>query len=154
MILAITIAANYLIYALFAAVVIAGFFRYRTNQRLFAAYLIQIGLTCLFGFVIVSLFQAVFPTDRPFVALGTNPLIPHAPDPSFPSSHALYGGVMTGFLWQSNEKWGVAAFIMLLAICTGRVLALVHYPVDVIVGACLGILLSFAVPYLWSRRSV
>ena len=151
--LLITLAANYLIYVLLTAVIVGGFIHYRPNYPKLALYLFQFGLACLFGYVCIALLQALFHTDRPFVALGTQPLIPHPPTPSFPSGHATYSGIMTGFLWQLNEKWGALAFVALILICTARVLALVHYPIDVVVGACLGILHSFAVPYLLARRS-
>ena len=149
----INLAGVYLIYVLFVSVPVAAYIKLRSNRRDLINFLLQFVVTLIFGYIIVALLQAVFPTDRPFVALGTTPIIPHSQTPSFPSSHATYAAICTGFLWQLKNTWGYWALAALVAIGLARVLASIHYPIDIIVGACLGILLSFAVPYLWSRKS-
>lgn len=148
----IQLAGTYLIYALFVSVPVAAFIKLR-NQSMITTFLLQFGTTLLFGYITVILLQTIFPTDRPFVALGLTPVIPHSPTPSFPSSHATYAAICAVFLWRFNEKWGLWGLVALVLIGTARVLAYVHYPLDVIVGACLGTILSLFVPYLFTRRS-
>jgi undecaprenyl-diphosphatase len=143
----------YLIFALFSAVLVGAAVRLRSDTAKLLKFFLQFGLTLLFAYVSIMLLQVIFPTNRPFIALGTTLLIPHLASPSFPSSHAVYSAVCAGFLWQLREKWGLWAFVAVVLIGIARVMALVHYPLDVIVGVSIGILLSLFVPFLWSHRS-
>ncbi|HMQ96063.1 MAG TPA: phosphatase PAP2 family protein [Candidatus Saccharibacteria bacterium] len=89
-------------------------------------------------------------TMRPFEKLGVEPGAAFLNNPGFPSDHALFAMFLTLAVWYSTRnKWLAGAMLgMTLLVGVGRVLALVHTPVDV-----LGGLLIASVGILWYRRS-
>lgn len=88
-------------------------------------------------------------TMRPFEKMGVDPGAAYLNNPGFPSDHALFAMFLTLAVWFSvRHRWIAGTMLVLtLLVCIGRVLALVHTPVDVIGGlliACVGI--------VWYRR--
>lgn len=76
---------------------------------------------------------------RPFVVYGRPALIPHAPDNAFPSDHLAACGLAIGYLWtRSRALMLVVAFCAVL-IGAARVLAGLHWEIDIIAGLLLGI---------------
>lgn len=84
--------------------------------------------------------QSLWPQPRPFmVGLGT-PWLVHPASPSFPSMHATVAWAWAASLafWRQPALTGAAGVTALL-IAWSRVGLGVHFPVDVAVGALLGI---------------
>lgn len=84
-------------------------------------------------------------TLRPFEKLGVDPGAAYLNNPGFPSDHALFAMFLVLAVWVSTRsRWLTLTMLGLtLAMCVGRVLALVHTPLDVIGGlaiACIGAL--------------
>ena len=80
---------------------------------------------------------------RPFEELGLAPGAAFLPNPGFPSDHALFAMFLTLAVLFVAKKPTIAAvlFGLTLLVALGRVLALVHTPLDVIAGivvACVG----------------
>lgn len=75
-------------------------------------------------------------TLRPFEKLGVDPGAAYLNNPGFPSDHALFAMFLVCAVWVSTRsKWLTFTMLaMTLLMCVGRVLALVHTPVDVIGG--------------------
>lgn len=132
-------------------VLIAGYallFRVPKNGR-FQAYarILMAGLT---AYLVAKLLGSVFqPGDeRPFELLGVQPGASYLNNPGFPSDHALFAGFLTLAVW-FETRWRTGALLLAgltLLVCIGRVLALVHTPLDVIGGlavACIGALWYF-----------
>ncbi len=71
-------------------------------------------------------------------------LIPPEHEFSFPSGHTLasFEGAVSIFLW--HRKSGIAALILAALIAFSRLYLMVHYPIDVIVGAILGSAFAYA----------
>ncbi|MEO1941808.1 MAG: phosphatase PAP2 family protein [Campylobacterales bacterium] len=77
---------------------------------------------------------------RPFVVESVHLLFPHTPDNSFPSDHtAFLIGIATPLLLQ---YWRVGVPFFLLGVAGGiaRVLAGVHWPLDILGGVGVGVL--------------
>ena len=74
--------------------------------------------------------------ERPFEIMGVEPGASYLNNPGFPSDHALFTGFLTLAVWfeTRKKKLTIALVILTLAVCVGRVLALVHTPLDVIGG--------------------
>lgn len=89
---------------------------------------------------------------RPFEQLGVNPGAMYLNNPGFPSDHALFGFFLTGAVWYGshNRLLTGAMAVLTILMCIGRVLALVHTPLD-IVGA-FGIAMLGSVWYGQRRR--
>lgn len=77
------------------------------------------------------------PSDqRPFELLGVEPGASYLDNPGFPSDHALFVWVIVFAVWYGTRHRTltlICAAIALL-VSVGRVLALVHAPIDVIGG--------------------
>jgi len=83
--------------------------------------------------------------QRPFELMGVDAGASFLNNPGFPSDHALFCTAITLALWfETRQKWiPLTALALTLIVCVGRVIALVHSPLDVIGGvaiACVGAL--------------
>lgn len=90
--------------------------------------------------------------SRPFVDHAVHQLVPHAPDPSFPSDHSTFAFSLAFILCFLNRRIGL--FMLLLACLTGiaRVYVGVHYPGDIAGAILLSLMVSQIV--LLSRRKL
>ena len=82
---------------------------------------------------------------RPFEILGVSAGASFLNNPGFPSDHALFTMAITLAVFFGAKSWrlAVVCLVMTILICVGRVIALVHTPLDVIGGlliACVGII--------------
>jgi len=129
-------------------VLIAGYallFRVPPKQR-FESYvrIVMAGITAyLFAKLLGSVYQPS--GERPFEILGVAAGASYLNNPGFPSDHALFAAFLTFAVWlEARQKaLGVVMAMLTVLMCVGRVLALVHTPLDVtggIVVAALGAL--------------
>ena len=140
--------------AMLPIVLLAGYallFRIPKGQR-FAAYsrIIMAGLT---AFLVAKLLGAVYQpaTERPFELMGMAAGASFLNNPGFPSDHALFATFLTLAVWYEarTRKIAIIMLVLTLLVCVGRVLALVHTPLDVTGG-----ILVAAVGALWYAQSL
>lgn len=125
--------------AIVPIVIIAGYallFLIPKGKR-FEAYarIIMAGLTAyLLAKLVASIYQPV--GERPFEVLGVKPDALYLNNPGFPSDHALFTTFLTLAVWFETRRKGLAITMAILTVtvCVGRVLALVHTPLDIIGG--------------------
>jgi len=127
-------------------VLIAGYallFCIPKGQR-FEAYsrVLMAGLT---SYLVAKLLGSIYQPsgERPFEILGVMPGASYLDNPGFPSDHALFTAFLTLAVWFETRKRKLAITLVALTllVCVGRVLALVHTPLDVVGGllvACIG----------------
>lgn len=107
------------------------------NRDKFASYsrMLLAGLT---SYLIAKLLALAYQPNeqRPFEQLGVDPGASYLNNPGFPSDHALFVWVIVFAVWfGTRNKWfALIAACVALLVCTGRVLALVHTPLDVFGG--------------------
>lgn len=91
--------------------------------------------------------------ERPFELLGLSAGASYLDNPGFPSDHALFTAAITLAVWaETRAKWiTISLVVMTLLVCAGRILALVHTPLDVLGG--LAVALVGAGWYLIGRQS-
>lgn len=139
--------------AMLPIALLAGYallFRIPKQQR-FAAYsrIIMAGLT---AFLIAKLLGAAYQpaAERPFELLGLSAGASYLDNPGFPSDHALFATFLTLAVWfeARTRKIAYALIGLTLLVCLGRVLALVHTPLDVTGG-----ILVAAIGALWYLQS-
>jgi membrane-associated phospholipid phosphatase len=134
--------------ALVPLVLIAGYallFLIPKGHR-FEAYgrIIMAGLTAyLFAKLLAAVYQPS--GERPFQILGVSAGASYLQNAGFPSDHALFATFLTLAVWFETRRRDLTIILALLtvAVCVGRVLALVHTPLDVtggVVVACVGAL--------------
>lgn len=93
------------------------------------------GLTAfLIAKLLGTLYQPAI--ERPFEALGVEAGASYLNNPGFPSDHALFVMAITLAVWFETrmKKTTIVLLALTLVVCVGRVLALVHTPLDVIGG--------------------
>ncbi len=135
--------------AVIPVIIIAAYallFRVPKADR-FQAYarVLMAGLTAyLLAKLIGSIYQPAY--ERPFELLGVQAGASYLDNPGFPSDHALFTMFLTLAVW-FETRWKIGVIVMAvltLLVCVGRVLALVHTPMDVIGGVVIA-----AVGALW-----
>lgn len=127
--------AKYLLYICALALFVYWLRSPRLDRLQFAAT-VAASLALAYGLArLVGLF---FSHYQPFALQGFDPLIPHEVDNSFPSDHAAAAGALAGVAGLYNRGLGLLLWILAAAVAVGRVLAGLHYPVDVVVGLVLG----------------
>ena len=98
--------------------------------------------------VVSETISAIYVRQRPFVVVPqVKLLVPHSADGGMPSHHIVFmvALITTVFFYQKR----LATLLALLTLITGvaRVIAGIHYPSDIVVGAVLGAGIAYA--YRW-----
>lgn len=102
--------------------------------------------------IVIFLIKIFIKTTRPYIALNEKPLVMFAPtDYSFPSGHACFAFFMATLVFIRNRRLGVLFYFVAILISWGRVLANVHYPIDVVGGAVLGVGIGWVIDYFMRR---
>ena len=137
----IRIAADGLMIPIILIAAYALVFKLPKGQRLKSYSLILIaGLTAyLFAKLIGSVYQPA--SMRPFELAGTMAGASFMNNPGFPSDHILFATFLTCAVWFTTKQkmitWILVVLVVIVAI--GRVMALVHTPIDVIGGVLIAL---------------
>jgi membrane-associated phospholipid phosphatase len=104
------------------------------------------GLVALWLAKIMSLFYQE--GERPFMLLGVHPKAAYLNNPGFPSDHVLFVFCITFVIWAStkNKPWSIALLVLSILVAVGRVVALVHTPLDV-AGGIVAALIAATIVY-------
>lgn len=98
---------------------------------------------CLIAYAISELIKTFFPSLRPFQTNGLFPLTLTVPsDSAFPSSHSAVAFALAVTIIKHDKKVGILYIIMAGLVGVARIMAHVHYPLDVMAGAVLGTTVS------------
>lgn len=135
--------ATFFIWIMFLGLVILWFIdgKIKKEQVLHAC------LSIILAWTFAEMIKDIYHTTRPFVLEGKNPLVLFIPaaNGSFPSSHTAVAFALALTIWLHDKRIGFAYLIAALLVGTARVLANVHYPVDIIGGAVLGIIVAYMI---------
>ena len=101
--------------------------RYEAYCRVLMAGLTSFLLAKLLG----TLYQPA--AERPFELMGITAGASFLDNPGFPSDHALFTAAITLAVWfeTRSKALTIAAAVFTALVCVGRVLALVHTPLDI-----------------------
>ncbi len=134
--------ATFLIWVLYAGLIILWFIdgKIRKEQVLHALFAGAIAWTIVFAI------KRLFPTIRPYMTNGKEieVLVPPT-DGAFPSSHTALAFSLAVTVFMHDRKIGYWYLIGALIIGAARVLANVHYPIDILGGAFVGTLVAVIV---------
>lgn len=131
--------ANYLIYLLFAGVGVALVYLLTQKKwRPIILFCLSVGI----AFVLMLIAEQLFPSDRPFVGATVTMLIEHEANQSFPSSHtaAAMAVALSLLCFTPFKKWGAVAVIAALLVGLSRIVAGVHFPLDIAGGIAVAVL--------------
>lgn len=124
--------ADYLQYVL---VILTVVFLWKNWKAVFFAFLAAgIG-----KFAFAELIRFFWSRPRPFVENDVNLLVSHVNEPAFPSGHATFFFALSFVVYQYNKKAGILFFTASSLIAVSRVFSGVHWPMDVLAGAAVGL---------------
>lgn len=113
-------------------------FKLKTKE-LFLIFTAVIG-----SWVITQVIKNITHIPRPFeVIQNMNVLIIHGGFDSFPSGHATFYAALAMAVYIYHKNFGRVLFIGAFIIGICRIIAGVHYPVDILVGWVIGILFAY-----------
>jgi undecaprenyl-diphosphatase len=129
--------------AILPVIVIAGYallFKIPKGNRYEAyARIIMAGLT---SYLIAKLLGSIYQpaNERPFEILGVSAGASYLNNPGFPSDHALFASFLIFAVWFETRQYKLAIIMAIFTILMGigRVLALVHSPIDIAGGLLIG----------------
>lgn len=109
---------------------------------------------CMFlAWYISEVLKKIFNVERPFLVSGQIPLTLTLPtDPSFPSAHASSAFALAISVRKTDRRLYLLYLIFAVFVALGRVLSHVHYIIDVIAGALIGITTVFLLEKLGLER--
>ncbi|OHA01356.1 MAG: hypothetical protein A3C11_01770 [Candidatus Sungbacteria bacterium RIFCSPHIGHO2_02_FULL_49_12] len=90
-------------------------------------------------FVVTPIIRYFIISPRPFLTPGVRQLIFNETSSSFPSGHAVFFFALATGLWFYDRRLGLIAGIVALLVSTARVIAGVHWPVDIVGGFVVGV---------------
>lgn len=137
---------QYFLVAFFILLLFSKWF-YREKTKLFLTALTSVILSRL---VITELIRFFYCRPRPFVTHVVTQLVEenHC---SFPSGHAAFFFALAMAIYFYNKKWGWTFFAAALVMGIARVVAGVHYPLDIAGGAVIGIFSAYFIFYIFKR---
>lgn len=104
------------------------------------------------AWVVAVFLKYVFKVPRPYIALeNVTLLFSYGGYDSFPSGHATFFAALAVALYIYNARIGSLFGFFAILIGVSRVIAGIHFPIDVLVGYVLGGLLSWFVYKLYKR---
>lgn len=103
-------------------------------------------LAFILAWVVADIIKKIFPTLRPFEVDGSIPLtIIARGDGSFPSGHTASSFALATTIFLHDRRVGTGFLSAAGIVGLGRILGNVHYPVDILIGAALGIATSLLI---------
>ncbi len=106
-------------------------------------------ISSLAAWVVAAMIKELFPTLRPFQVNGNDALVLFkGHDGSFPSGHTAAAFGLAIGVWLHDKKIGSAFIVGAIIIGASRVLANVHYPIDILGGVVIGTVVAFIVDRL------
>ncbi len=98
-----------------------------------------------------QILKIIIHTPRPFISfLNVSPLV-HETSYSFPSGHATFFMALAMALYFSHKKVGYIFMFLAFLIGLARIIAGVHFPIDILGGFILGILTAYLVKFLYQK---
>jgi membrane-associated phospholipid phosphatase len=105
--------------------------------------------------VISESISAIYVRQRPFIADSqVHLLVPHGADGGMPSHHIVFMVALVVSVYYYDKR--TATFFAVLTLITGvaRVVAGIHYPTDILVGALIGAVIVYAYHRVLSAKAL
>ncbi|MDP3726335.1 MAG: phosphatase PAP2 family protein [bacterium] len=123
------------------------------REKIFEKFFIILGSASV-AWIISQAINWLFPIARPFLVLDIQPLFFHGGYDSFPSGHATFAFVLAVMLFYYNKPLAWAYTLGALLIGISRIIAGVHWPIDILGGYALGSVVVIIMHYFWYKGRV
>ncbi len=139
----VVIFAEYFPYIVILGIVVGVLAKKDSRARFHEIILIGLSAILARG-ILTTLIKFIVDRPRPYIALSFTPLIT-SPDSAFPSGHATFFFAVAMAVWYLNRRWGNWLFLSAILIGLARVVAGVHWPLDILAGALIGVISAIIV---------
>lgn len=126
---------------------------YRSQQRLQMFWVATISMI-LARLGVVNIIRFFYHHPRPFLVLEVHQLIRESEKYSFPSGHSALFFALATAVYFYNKKWGIVFFIASIMMNVSRVIAGVHYPLDIFGGMAIGVAVAYGTYYFAGRHFI
>ena len=105
-----------------------------------------------FSNLVVTIFNSAIDRPRPFFTVDDVHVLFYRPtDPSFPSNAAAFAFALAAGVFLVRRRWGLAIGFGAVLFAFARVYAGMHFPLDVVSGAFIGILTTWFFAHVLNR---
>lgn len=138
----ITFAASVLVWLMVAGLA----YLWAVDGRIKKEQVVHALIAAFFAWTAAQIIKSIFPVVRPYQVSGELPLTIIPPlDGAFPSAHTAIIFAVAMTIWQHDRKIGKLYLIGAAIIGIARILANVHYPIDILGGVVLGAAISVVI---------
>lgn len=110
--------------------------------------------SALSAWIFATIIKSFISTPRPFLFFqNVKPLFFHGGMESFPSGHAMFFGALAMSLYFIHKRMGFMYFIVALIVGLARIIAGVHFPIDILIGYILGIIIALIFKLIFKRNN-
>jgi undecaprenyl-diphosphatase len=141
--------AEWMPYLLVIAFLVLVYYQFGTRRKFYLFAEGALAIILARG-IITTVIHFFYYHPRPFEAYGFAPLISESGS-SFPSAHAAWFFALALVVWYSNRTWGWWFFALATLMGIARIYAGVHWPLDILGGAVIGIASAWFVHWLLKR---
>lgn len=147
------ITTNYILWFIIVVILLYELKHIIIDERRDWLVIFKVFSSIIFVWILNNLFMAkIFFRSRPFINHNVNKLVR---DPwtikSFPSDHASIAFTISTIIYLHNPKTGLFLFPIAFLIAISRVYVGVHYPLDVLIGMFIGIILAYFINKFFSK---
>lgn len=108
-----------------------------SNRELIRRRLAIIAASGILAYLVAEIIKRVVNWSRPELVDQARQLL-HYTDPSFPSGHTATFAAIGVAVYAYNKRWGNWLIILAVIIGLARVVAGIHWPVDILAGLIIG----------------
>src|SRR3989344_9231798 len=138
----ITFFASFLIWFMFGGL----FVLWSVDGKIKRQQVIHALASFFLAWIVTDIIKKLFPTLRPFEVTGAIPLTIFARgDGAFPSGHTASSFALATSLFLHDRRVGTGFLAAAGIVGLGRILGNVHYPIDIVGGAVIGIVISLLI---------
>ncbi|WP_018702829.1 undecaprenyl-diphosphatase [Anaeromusa acidaminophila] len=144
--------SNYLPYVFMATLVCMYLYGFYKESKILRRTAIDIVTMTIIDMLLSFVIGYIYPEARPFVGHNVNQLIQHVPNSSFPSNHALGTMAIALGLIAPYRTCGIVFACLAIVVGISRVYVGVHYPIDILGGFALALLINACYRNLWQHK--
>jgi undecaprenyl-diphosphatase len=106
--------------------------------------ILMVFIPAVFSWIFAEILKTVIYHPRPFIFFqdAVQPLFIHGGVDSFPSGHAMFFGALAMSLYFIHKKMGRIYFLIALVIGLARIVAGIHFPLDIFAGYIFGFIIT------------
>ncbi len=145
--------AQFLIFVMAGILLVTVLLEKEQSRKI--SLLTHILASVLIVYVIVTVCKLYFAVPRPFVQFPHNTqLFSYGGFDSFPSGHAAFASLIATLGYLKNKRLWMSLSLCAILVGVARIVSGVHFPVDIIVGYMIGIMVGGSAYWFSKRKNI